>query len=169
MAEPDLFIDRGATFSACRRYRYLLWRRWDRSVAPANFLLLNPSTADEIKNDPTVERCERRARAMGYGGLIVTNAFALRSTDPKALYAEADPIGPDNPGAIVEAARAAALVVCGWGRHCDAVRPGWGLTLLGMLADAGAVPHALALTADGSPKHPLYVGYATQPAPVGAA
>jgi hypothetical protein len=168
MAEPDLFIDRGATFSACRRYRYLLWRRWDRSIAPANFLLLNPSTADEIKNDPTVERCERRARAMGYGGLIVTNAFALRSTDPKALYAEADPVGPDNAAAIVEAARAAALVVCGWGRHCEAVRPGWGRTLLRMLAEAGAVPHALAITSDGSPKHPLYVGYATQPAPVPA-
>ena len=152
-----LFTDRGAVFSDCGRYRTLLWRRWDRSVAPANFLLLNPSTADEIKNDPTVERCERRARAMGYGGLIVTNAFALRSTDPKALYAEPDPVGPGNPEAIVEAARAAALVVCGWGR-----------SLLRMLTEAGAVPHALAITADGSPKHPLYVGYATQPAPVPA-
>ena len=169
MAQPDLFTDRGAVFSDCGRYRTLLWRRWDPSAPPANFLLLNPSTADEVKNDPTVERCERRARAMGYGGLIVTNAFALRSTDPKALYAEADPVGPGNPEAIVQAARAAALVVCGWGRHCDAVRPGWGRALLRMLAEAGTVPHALAITSDGSPKHPLYVGYAVQPAPVPAA
>jgi hypothetical protein len=72
---------RGAAFSACRRYRYRLWRMWDRRPHCC-FVMLNPSTADELANDPTVERCERRARAWGYGGLEVANVFAWRSTDP---------------------------------------------------------------------------------------
>ena len=58
--------------------------------------MLNPSTADEVKNDPTVERCERRARMWGYGGSIVFNIFAFRATDPKNMRAQSDPVGPDN-------------------------------------------------------------------------
>lgn len=56
-----------AVFSDCERYRYLLTRVWDTTGQRALFIMLNPSTADEIKNDPTVERCERRARALGFG------------------------------------------------------------------------------------------------------
>lgn len=82
----DLFTETGATFSECRRYRYRLWRYWDRSKPPLCFLMLNPSTADDLSNDPTVERCQRRALAMGFGGLEVVNIFAFRSTDPAALY-----------------------------------------------------------------------------------
>lgn len=90
----SLFEQSGAAFSPCRRYRYRLWRTWG-DAAPAVFVMLNPSTADEIENDPTVERCERRARAMGFGGLRVANIFSLRSTDPTALYTSDDPVGPE--------------------------------------------------------------------------
>ena len=107
----------GARFSPCGRYRYLLWRIWDENRPPAVFVMPNPSTADEIKNDPTVERCERRARAMGFGGLRVANIFALRSTDPAALYQHADPVGPDNDAAIIESVAGAGIVVCAWGGH----------------------------------------------------
>ena len=77
----DLFEQSGASFSPCGTYRYTLWRRWS-FVPPATFVLLNPSTADATRNDPTVERCERRARELGCGGIRVANLFALRSTDP---------------------------------------------------------------------------------------
>ncbi len=163
MIEAGLFPEcSGATFSPCRRYRYTLWRTWDPGKATCMFLMLNPSTADAIDNDPTVERCQRRAQALGYGGLVVCNVFAYRSTDPNALYAVADPVGPDNNAAILEQARGAGLVICGWGTH--GALHGRGDAVLRMLRDAGVAPHALQVNADGSPKHPLYVSYAQQPA-----
>ena len=95
----------GARFSVDRRYRYALWRVWDRSRGACNFLLLNPSIADEVTNDPTSVRCERRARRWGFGGLIVTNLFAPCATDPAGLRRVADPIGPENDAAILETAQ----------------------------------------------------------------
>lgn len=156
----DLFEKTGAVFSDCRHYRYLLWRYW--SEAPkAVFIMLNPSTADEIENDPTVERCERRARAMGFGGLRVANIFALRSTDPKALYSHPEPIGPANDSSIMIAAENAGIVVCGWGTH--GALNNRGNTVAKMLRNAGIIPHYLQLNANGTPKHPLYVGYNVKP------
>ena len=72
-----------AIYSDCERYRYSLTRVWDETGGKVHFVMLNPSTATEVQNDPTVERCERRARALGYGAFRVTNIFAWRDTDPK--------------------------------------------------------------------------------------
>ena len=83
----------GATFSPCRRWRYLLWRRWDAAKPVANFLMLNPSTADEVKLDPTCARARDYAERWGYGALIVTNIFAFRNTDPDQMKAAKDPVG----------------------------------------------------------------------------
>lgn len=162
----NLFRDAGATFSPCRRYRYRLWRFWS-DAPPIAFVMLNPSTADEIANDPTVERCERRARAGGYGGVAVVNLFALRSTDPKALYDEADPVGPNNDAAILDVARHAGLVVCAWGRH-GRLRDRGPKVLL-MLWEAGVTTHCLKRGKDGQPSHPLYLPYALRPMPFGIA
>src|SRR5689334_17692530 len=107
----------GATFSPCRRWRYLLWRRWDASKPVANFLMLNPSTADEVKLDPTCSRARDYAERWGYGALIVTNVFGFRSTDPLLMKREKDPVGPGNDSAIVRAAKQADIVVCAWGNH----------------------------------------------------
>src|SRR5216110_1785824 len=79
--------DSGAQFSACRRWRYLLWRRWDPALPVANFLMLNPSTADEWKLDPSCTRARLYAERWGYGALIVTNAFGWRATDPQEMKA----------------------------------------------------------------------------------
>ncbi len=154
------FEQSGAVFSTCRRYRYRLWRAWSEAP-PAVFVMLNPSTADEIDNDPTVERCERRARALGFGGLRVANIFALRSTDPAALYDHDDPVGPENDAAIVESVVGAGLVVCAWGGHGNLHQRGE--KVLHLLRSTGVTPHYLRLNKDGTPKHPLYVGYAVKP------
>jgi hypothetical protein len=161
-------MNTGAVFSDCRRYRYRLWRIWDASLSPACFILMNPSTADEIANDPTVERCQRRAAMLGYGGLIVVNVFAWRETDsrklPKLVAAGTDITGPDNDAAILSAARESKLVVCGWGKPGEL--NGRGRSVVRLLNDAGITPHALAVNADGSPKHPLYIGYSIKPTPI---
>ncbi len=153
--------ERGAIFSPCRRYRYRLWRRWDEGDACA-FVMLNPSTADEISNDPTIERCERRAKDWGYGRLDVVNLFALRSTDPKALYAATDPVGPDNFEHIVSAVCESAITVLAWGahgKHCG-MGPNMMLRMKQFYPDKARV---LKLNKDGSPAHPLYLPYSLKP------
>ena len=155
-------MDSGATFSPCEKYRYRLWRYWDKGRGPViSFLMLNPSTADSTDNDPTVERCERRARMMGYGGLEVVNIFAYRSTDPTVMKQQSDPIGPDNDAAILAAANLAGMVVCAWGNHGDYLDRG--KEVVALLHRHGIIPHCLAVTGSGHPKHPLYVGYDTKP------
>ena len=105
-----------ATYSPDARYRYALTRDW----APGPrvlFVMLNPSTATEVQNDPTVERCERRSRALGYGGFAVANIFAFRATDPRVMRAEPDPVGPANDATILDLATACDRIICAWGSH----------------------------------------------------
>jgi hypothetical protein len=154
-------MNTGATFSPCRQYRYTLFRQWDENIPPLAFLMLNPSTADETQNDPTVERCQRRAQSSGAGGVVVLNIFALRSTDPKALYSHADPIGPKNDESIVGVAGAIGSVICAWGTHGALNERG--KTVLSWLRAHDIKPLALKINADGSPAHPLYLPYSLQP------
>ena len=152
-----------AIYSDCERYRYALTRTWDPSAGRVSFIMLNPSTATEVQNDPTVERCERRARALGYGAFRVTNIFAWRDTDPKKMRAAADPVGPGNDAAILDAARWADAVVCAWGAHGEHLDRGNAVRDL-LLGESVRLSH-LGLTKAGHPRHPLYIGYAVQPAP----
>ncbi|HEU5177875.1 MAG TPA: DUF1643 domain-containing protein [Burkholderiales bacterium] len=150
----------GAQFSRCRRWRYLLWRRWDPSRPVANFLMLNPSTADELKLDPSCTRARNYAERWGYGGLIVTNIFGWRATDPKVMRSVKDPVGRGNDAAILRAAREAQVVVCAWGTHGEHL--GRGTEVLELLK--GIRLHALRVTADGHPSHPLYLPQTLTPA-----
>lgn len=161
-----LFETSGATFSACKSYRYRLWRTWDAAKPPLVFCMLNPSTADAEADDPTVSRCKERARRMGAGGLVVVNLFALRSTDPKALYQHADPVGPDNDSAILDAASQGDLV-CAWGNHGKLY--GRAAKVLALLRAAGLPALALRVSKEGHPSHPLYLPYELQPQPFEAA
>lgn len=144
----------GAAFSEDRVYRYLLWRRWHETKPTCLFLLLNPSTADEIKNDPTVERCERYAKSWGYGRLIVANLFAFRATDPKKLKWALDPIGPDNNAWIQKAREMSDLCICGWG--VNGTLYGRGMIVQNALKELGPL-HCLKKTKDGHCSHPLYL------------
>jgi hypothetical protein len=154
-----------AVYSPCERYRYLLTRTWEPAGPRALFVMLNPSTATEVQNDPTVERCERRARALGFGAFRVTNIFAFRATDPREMRAAADPVGPLNDAAIVGSAAGADLVVCAWGTH--GAHLGRGPAVERLLRAAGAELHHLGLSRAGHPRHPLYIGYGHAPEPWG--
>lgn len=150
-----------AEYSPCETYRYALTRVWDASGARMLFVMLNPSTATEAQNDPTVERCERRARAMGCGALRVCNIFAYRATDPRVMRAAADPVGPSNDAAILDGAAWAGRIVCAWGAHGAYLDRGPMVARL--LRATGQQLLHLGLSRTGHPRHPLYIGYA-QPA-----
>ncbi|SPH24145.1 hypothetical protein DEA8626_03194 [Defluviimonas aquaemixtae] len=149
-----------AIYSECGHYRYLLERRWGGGGVCC-YILLNPSTATEERNDPTIERCERRARAMGFGGFAVANLFAYRATVPADLKRTAEPIGSENDATLLEAARGARMVLCGWGVHGAHLNRG--PQVEARLRETGVALWQLGLTRDGHPRHPLYVGYARGP------
>ena len=149
-----------AVYSPCERYRYGLTRVWGQGERVL-FVMLNPSTATESQNDPTVERCERRARALGFGSFAVANIFAFRATDPRVMRAEADPVGPANDASILDLAGQAARIICGWGSHGTHLARGAAVEAL--LRGCGHPLHQLGLTKGGAPKHPLYIGYDRQP------
>lgn len=152
-----------AIYSDCEKYRYSLTRVWDATGKRVTFVMLNPSTATEVQNDPTVERCERRARTLGYGAFCVTNIFAWRDTDPKKMRAAVDPIGPHNDTAILQACDWTNDVVAAWGSHGAHLDRGAAVRRL-LAAQPKPVLH-LGLTLHGHPKHPLYIAYAQNPEP----
>ena len=161
MTAPSLFEwlpVREATFSQCGRYRYTLRRQWDNSKPYVMFVMLNPSTADAVQDDPTVRRCIGFAQTWGYGGLLVGNIFALRSTNPNALYGLIDPVGPDNDAALEALHSEAALTVAAWGVHGKIY--GRGASVLQLLASP---VYCLGTTKEGYPRHPLYIAGDTQP------
>jgi hypothetical protein len=147
--------DSGAVFSACRRWRFLLWRRWDAARPVANFLMLNPSTADELRLDPSCTRARRYAERWGFGAVVITNLFAWRATDPGEMKAARDPVGRGNDRAILRAARASALVVCAWGNH--GAHRGRSLAVRTLLENEGIALRVLRLNGSGEPAHPLYL------------
>jgi hypothetical protein len=149
-----------AVYSDCTAYRYLLTREWGPGPR-ALFIMLNPSTATEFQNDPTVERCERRARALGFGAFRVTNIFAFRATDPRVMRAVPDPVGPENDAAILQSVPWADWVICAWGSH--GAHLGRGAAIAASLRATGVPLWHLGLTRAGAPKHPLYIGYDVQP------
>lgn len=152
-----------ATFSHDRQYRYTLHRTWEADKGFVNFIGLNPSTADENVDDPTIRRCIRFARDWGYGGLVMTNLYAARTTIPSALGLEVDPVGPGNDAAIFHMAQASRLIVCAWGAWPGPDRARPVLTVRKFLA--GLDLHVLGLTAHGSPRHPLYMPASSTPQP----
>ncbi len=150
-----------AAYSTCGAYRYWLTRQWDATGKTVNFVMLNPSVADEFRNDPTVERCERRARMLGFGGFSVTNIFAWRDTDPHAMRKAKAPVGPENDAVLLRMASQAQQVIAAWGAH--GAHLGRGPETAAILNENGVKMHHLGLSKHGHPRHPLYIPYSTQP------
>lgn len=164
-------VDSGALFSNDERYRYVLWRVWARRDDHENrrtlcVVGLNPSTADERVNDPTIERCMRRAEQYGYDALVMLNLFAFRATDPKAMKAADDPVGAWNDEVLDFALGERKYIetfLVGWGAHgafndssTRFVNKARG-RLRGL--------YCLGTTKGGEPAHPLYLSYDRQPTP----
>jgi hypothetical protein len=150
-----------AWFSENRMYRYRLSREWNGDCPRVVFVMLNPSTADANKLDPTCTRCLARSLNLGGGALDVVNIFAFRSTDPNALIDArsrgVDIVGEQNDFHLTTIAKAANVshVICGWGqwgKYLDR-----GKAVVELLTRSGVKLYCLGLTADGHPKHPLYI------------
>lgn len=160
-----------ANFSPCRTWRYTLHRSWaDKPlfgpISPGivMFIGLNPSTADEYNDDPTVRRCIGYARAWGYNRMIMTNIFAFRATYPSDMKAAADPVGPENDKWLLACAKEAALVVAAWGN--DGAFRGRSRQVLEMMAREGVQLMCLQMTQAGEPGHPLFLPGKLQPMPL---
>lgn len=174
-AQPAPVISDGCEFSECRRWRYTLWRTWQQQGAQADLFAaglnqrrdeylmivgLNPSTADERVDDPTIRRCINFARKYGFGGLCMTNLFGWRATDPKSMMKWSimghDVIGKDNDHWLAESARNAGLIICAWGN--DGPFLGRAKAVIALLQQHVRGPlHCFRKTGAGEPEHPLYL------------
>lgn len=152
-----------------RRHRYLWECVWGLGLPPLAMGALNPSTADEAEGDPTVDRMVTRGRAWGFGRFMMWNAAAYRSTDPKGIYGNPDAIGPENDlwieRIVREVVSAGGLLLYGWGTNLAKALPGRAEQVDRIVRAAGGNPHALKVTKDGHPQHPLYLGYDARPVP----
>ncbi len=140
-----------ASFSADRRYRFVLTRTWGQG-SNVLFVCQNPSTADEVNDDPTVRRCIGFAKHWGYGGMILCNLFAFISRYPKDLLAAEDPVGRGNDLVIKTARRSVPLAVAAWGAKGD-----WWETRTRKVLNILAPVYCLGRTKSLQPKHPLYL------------
>lgn len=150
----DLRVAKSAIFSEDRVYRYVLWRVWEpRNDPPAMcaFVGLNPSTADENTDDPTVRRCINFAKRWGYDGMFMLNAFAFRATKPADMLSHESPTGTWNDDMLSAASLMSSAVVAAWGEHCPACRQ----ELVLKAIDRPVM--CLEKNRSGKPKHPLYI------------
>ena len=150
-------MKKSAVISKCHRYRYELRRVWDESKPLVLFIGLNPSTADADVEDNTSRVCINYAKRWDYGGLLLGNLFAFRSTDQAGLFSAEDPVGPENDAALARLQTQSTLVVCAWSasgayRQRDQA-------VLWNLRD----PHCLVKLKSGHPGHPLYKSAKLQP------
>ena len=141
---------KSATLSDCRTYRYSLSRTWDNSKAYVLFIGLNPSTADENKDDPTIRRCIDYAKSWGFGGLKMVNPFAYRATLPSDLKKADFPIGVDNDKHIKELSSSASITIVAWSN--DGSYLNRDKEVLELIKN----PMCLNINKSGQPSHPLY-------------
>lgn len=150
-----------AVLSIDRKYRYRLTRDvLEAGDGACCFVMLNPSTADEVIDDPTIRRCIGYARRFNCARLEVVNLFAYRSTDPEELYGmtRSDAVGPENDVHIAEACNASDIIICAWGNHGALFNRAGDVVSL-IKAQQGAAPMmALKInTKSRQPAHPLYL------------
>ena len=151
-------MNRETILSPDRVYRYALWRVIDpQNPLYTLFIGLNPSTADETLDDPTIRRCQRFAQEWGSGALCMVNLFAFRATDPETMKRATDPIGPENDAYLFRLIKGASEVIAAWGNHG---------TFKGRDREVNerfGPFRCLGINGNGTPKHPLYLKATTKP------
>jgi len=145
---------RRATFSRCKKYRYLLEREWDKHKPHVLFIMLNPSVADHKQDDPTIRRCIGFAKDLGFGSLSIANLFAYRTTYPLELTKVEDPIGKRNAEYLRKAQRKTDTVITAWG-VAHVVRKLNPDKILKTINNWDS--YSLGHCKDGTPRHPLYL------------
>lgn len=148
---------RSAAYSQSLRHRYSLTIQWKTGPRTLMVIGLNPSTATELVDDPTVLRCKKRAKALGFDRMVMTNLFAYRATAPEDMKAldSADAVGGlDQMATLRDTAASSDLILCAWGNHGSHSRQA--SVVLRMLAAHRDKFRCLAVTQTGHPKHPLY-------------
>ena len=142
---------RGAVISGDSNYRYLLWRTWDLKGPRLFIISLNPSTADDRADDPTLRRCISLAQASGFGGIILGNLFALRAQNPRVLYTVSDPVGRDNDQWLDDMIHQTHKIAVAWGDRGGYL--GRSSEVISRIAN----PYCFGMNRTGEPKHPLYL------------
>lgn len=157
----------GAMISEDEKYRYALWRTWDKDKPVVMFIMLNPSTADGNKDDPTIRKCMAYAKAWGYGALIVGNLYAFKTKDPKVLENILFPIGPHCDSWLYTLSKMADLRIAAWGnkilsdKRVEQVKGILSSHMKGIVSRL----YYLELSKSGNPKHPLYLRKNLKPQP----
>lgn len=155
--DPQLV--RTALVSADTRYRYTLYRKWSDDP-PVTFIMLNPSTADALEDDPTIRKCAGFAARWRCGAIYVGNLFAFRATKPADMRRVHDPVGVENQKHVLRLMAQSPMTVCAWGAHGnyqnqDKIFLSW---------VSGVLPiniKIFGLTKNGQPQHPLMLPYST--------
>jgi hypothetical protein len=165
LSSPAVFSEDTSGPDRRGKYRYTLWRTLEVDLIYSNrtvmFVGLNPSTATETVNDPTVRRCMNYARGWNFGRMAMMNIFAFRSTAPVVMLNQKEAaIGPQNNAYLIEVARQSDMIVAAWGSHGKFL--GRGPEVLDMLRRIRPV-HYLQLNKDSSPSHPLYLHSSLKP------
>lgn len=155
---------RTAAYSEDDVYRYMLEILWgDDATHRMAVIGLNPSTATHLEDDPTLRRVKAFAKTWGYSGVLMLNAFALRSTDPKALFTQPDPIGPENDIETL-GSNVLPLTLAAWGGNIQSRK--WAHYYRGHDIARG-IPslQCFRITDKGHPAHPLYLPGDLRPVP----
>lgn len=144
-------MKKDAILSEDRKYRYVLSRIWDERKPKVMIIGLNPSTADETEDDPTLGRCVDFADSWGYGGVYMLNLFAFRATKPKDMFNASEPIGEENDTYLKNYANKVDKIVCAWGN--DGKYQGRSSEIRNNFNNL----FYLKMNQTGEPAHPLYL------------
>jgi len=153
-------MENGAVIDSTGIYRYSLWREWNTNAPRIAFVMLNPSRADAITDDPTLRRCIRFAQSWGYGSLEVVNLFAYRASRPTILAQVSDPVGAENDHYLKQAVELADKIIVAWGNQ--GILGDRSRVVLDWLTSFNAL-YCLGINQTGYPRHPLYVKSSTKP------
>jgi len=156
-----MFIKKNAIFDTTKKYRYLLMRQWSENNAQITWIMLNPSTADENIDDPTIRRCIGFSKLYNAGKMEIVNLFSYRSTTPQTLYTINDPIGKETDQYILNSVKSADKVIIAWGNH-GKLNNRSKYVINDLLSPYHNKIYTLKLLKNKEPGHPLYISYSEQ-------